>query len=297
MGGGGGCVSVMATRSVSGQLWSCGEVGSRRRWSGLAPVTTNATAMRPSGWSGRDGSGCRSCHRPVPLNVSWCSRHIPTTMCWRWGAYWPGWPNATLNWRSCMPPTARARTRAARPLSRLVWPSDESVNRRPRWSPSGTPAPSGHCWHLPDAALDTHEGELAQRLDAHLVERRCSCAPWAGDGHPDHEAAGRAARRAVDRLIEVHHWAGGASKPPALWEYPVWAWHWATPTDRRLPLDRARTVRLHPREQAAKAAAVACFASQLYPLSAHPSDQAVLPPQVVAHFALGARNGVRVTGR
>ena len=138
--------------------------------------------------------------------------------------------------------------------------------------------------HLPDAALTTHEGELVQRLTPHLVGAAVLLAPWSGDGHPDHDAAGRAGRRAVDRLTELAHPEKGASNPPALWEYAVWAWHWASPADRRLPWVRARMVRLHPRERVAKAAAVACFASQLYPLSADPSDQAVLSPHVMAHF-------------
>ena len=138
--------------------------------------------------------------------------------------------------------------------------------------------------HLPDAALTAHEGELAGRLVPHLKQATVLLAPWSEDGHPDHDAAGRAARRAVDQVTELHYAGGGASKPPALWEYPVWAWHWAEPADHRLPWERARTVRLHPHEQVAKQAAVACFVSQLYPLSPDPSDQVVLPPQVLAHF-------------
>ena len=58
--------------------------------------------------------------------------------------------------------------------------------------------------------------------------------PWRCDGHPDHDATGKAALAAA-----------GATGTPVL-EYLVWTWHWATPDNpvvpwrhcRRLDLDR-----------------------------------------------------------
>ena len=53
---------------------------------------------------------------------------------------------------------------------------------------------------------------------------------WTEDGHPDHEAVGRAATAAA-RRTEAQHW-----------QFPLWFWHWASPDDpraralRRLPL-------------------------------------------------------------
>lgn len=98
-------------------------------------------------------------------------------------------------------------------------------------------------------------------------------APWAGDGHPDHEAVGRAATTAAER--------DGAR----LLAYPVWAWHWAGPDDPRVPWDRLRTVALTGDLQVVKAAALQQFASQVRPLGPLPEDAPVLPPHVLARFA------------
>jgi LmbE family N-acetylglucosaminyl deacetylase len=81
---------------------------------------------------------------------------------------------------------------------------------------------------------------------APLVEGFDLClAPWDHDMHPDHEAAGRAARKAA---------AG------AFYSFPIWMWHWAAPADPQVPWDRA--VRLPPRAASRKRAAITCFASQ-----------------------------------
>jgi LmbE family N-acetylglucosaminyl deacetylase len=143
--------------------------------------------------------------------------------------------------------------------------------------------------HLPDSALAGREGELADHLAAHLAGARLLLAPWRGDGHPDHEAAGRAAARAVKDQASVSASVGAASPAPALWEYPVWAWHWAHPDadetdDYGLPWERARVVTLEPHERATKEEAVACFTSQVRPLGDHPADAVALPPAVLAHF-------------
>lgn len=120
---------------------------------------------------------------------------------------------------------------------------------------------------LPDTRLDRRENELAEAL-APLVEGFDVClAPWEHDMHPDHEAAGRAARRV---------------KPRSMYFYPVWMWHWATPGDPRVPWDQALRVPLPPRATARKRAAITCFTSQL-------TDRGhglgpVLSPGVIAHF-------------
>ena len=93
-------------------------------------------------------------------------------------------------------------------------------------------------------------------------------APWSGDGHPDHEACGRAARRAAAAVLE----------------YPVWTWHWAEPDDARVPWSRARRVDLDADAAARKAAAVGCFRTQVAAIGPAPADAAVLPDRVLAHF-------------
>ena len=96
-------------------------------------------------------------------------------------------------------------------------------------------------------------------------------APWRHDGHPDHEAAGRAAATAARRT------------DASLVEYPIWWWHWATPDDapwselRRFDLDDA--ARGHKRD------AVAAHVSQVRPLSDEPGDEVLLSPDFLAHFA------------
>lgn len=95
-------------------------------------------------------------------------------------------------------------------------------------------------------------------------------APWRRDGHPDHEAVGRAAAATARRT------------DAELWEYPVWFWHWARPGHqgcgdlRPLPL-AAEIGRL-------KCSAVAAHASQVEPLSHLAGDEALLTPGVLAHF-------------
>ena len=120
---------------------------------------------------------------------------------------------------------------------------------------------------LPDTGLAACETDLTAAL-APLVRGFDLClAPWVGDLHPDHEAAGRAARRVG---------------PRALYYYPVWMWHWAAPADPRVPWDRALRIPLPPRAAARKRAAISCFASQT-------TDRGhglgpVLTPGVIAHF-------------
>jgi LmbE family N-acetylglucosaminyl deacetylase len=103
------------------------------------------------------------------------------------------------------------------------------------------------------------------RLLAGFTRGAWCAATWRGDGHPDHEAVGRAAAVA-ERAAEA-----------AFIEYPLWMWHWATPQDSAVPWHRVRRVPLTPLEVATKAVAVQCFSSQLQPVDETP----VLSPEVV----------------
>ena len=73
-------------------------------------------------------------------------------------------------------------------------------------------------------------------------------APLPDDGHPDHEAAGRATLAVAERT--------GAQ----LWQYAVWAWHWGRDID--LPLARAVRVDLDELMLARKRHAIDEFRSQ-----------------------------------
>jgi LmbE family N-acetylglucosaminyl deacetylase len=96
-------------------------------------------------------------------------------------------------------------------------------------------------------------------------------APWPGDGHPDHAAAGIAA-------------IAGASGVARVLTYPVWMWHWATPRDPRVPWSQARRIELPAEIHDAKRAAVQCFRTQVAPLSHDPADAAILPPEVLSRL-------------
>ncbi|MFJ6213271.1 PIG-L deacetylase family protein [Streptomyces sp. NPDC092296] len=125
---------------------------------------------------------------------------------------------------------------------------------------------------LPDTGVARYEQQLTDRLAGLLTGFDLCAAPWSGDVHTDHEAAGRAALA-----------AGAATGVPVL-QYPVWAWHWARPGDPRVPWHRAARVSLDGAAVARKRAALDCFASQLLPLGDGPADAPVLPPEEVAHF-------------
>lgn len=106
---------------------------------------------------------------------------------------------------------------------------------------------------LPDGELERVSDVLAGCLQRLLKRNDVVFTTWREDGHPDHEATGRAcavaAARCKARLVEV----------------PVWAWHWATPGDTRLPWQRARRLDLDAEGAQRKRDAVQAFASQLEP--------------------------------
>lgn len=135
----------------------------------------------------------------------------------------------------------------------------------------GLHRPTVHRLAHPDGGID--ESALTGQIAAHLTPGRLCLATWRGDGHPDHEAVGRAAAAAC------------ADSGAVLLEYPIWTWHWAVPGDDRVPWHRARRVDLPPAVRAAKAAAVAEFRSQITALGPEPADAPVLPAHVLARFA------------
>lgn len=129
------------------------------------------------------------------------------------------------------------------------------------------------CLDFPDGEVAAHVGELVDMLVEAIGTDGSDvvlCAPWRGDGHPDHEAAGRAAAIAAARTDAL------------LLEYPVWLWHWGGPAD--LPVVHASRLPLEKAARDAKRAAVAAHASQVGPLSGAPGDEALLGADLLAHF-------------
>lgn len=123
---------------------------------------------------------------------------------------------------------------------------------------------------LPDGSVAAHEGRLVdlllEILDGKPAGTWCA-APWRGDGHPDHEAVGRAAAAAAQQTGAV------------LVEYPVWMWHWARPGDDAVPWARARMTRLTAAALERKRRAARCFESQF--TAPVPGGDPVLPPAVL----------------
>lgn len=110
------------------------------------------------------------------------------------------------------------------------------------------------CLGMPDGELSSYEDRLAVRLTEMLADRPGTpwiAATWRGDGHPDHEAVGRAAAVAAQRRGAV------------LVEYPIWMWHWATPGDIAVPWDRLRAVPVAADALDRKAVAAQCYRSQM----------------------------------
>lgn len=102
---------------------------------------------------------------------------------------------------------------------------------------------------LADGAVAADAEVLTEGLAAIFAAGDVVLSTLDGDGHPDHDAAGRAARDAAVRRGATHLW------------YPVWSWHWHDP--QRSIIRHGLRVDLDPQAQQAKAAAVARYTSQL----------------------------------
>ncbi|MDG4663571.1 PIG-L family deacetylase [Mycobacterium sp. 236(2023)] len=127
---------------------------------------------------------------------------------------------------------------------------------------------------LPDGDIAGHEQRLTDLLIEILVTRPAGtwcAATWRGDGHPDHEAVGRAAAVAA------------ALTGAVLVEYPVWMWHWAQPGDAAVPWERAHAVPSTPEAIDLKLKAAKRFRSQF---ESRDGEQPVLPdyflPRLIA---------------
>ncbi|MFG1928399.1 PIG-L deacetylase family protein [Cryptosporangium sp. NPDC048952] len=142
--------------------------------------------------------------------------------------------------------------------------TDEALRRL------GLDAPTIHHLGHPDGHVD--EPALTAALTELLNPGRWCLASWRGDGHPDHEAVGRAAAKAC------------ADTGAHLVEYPIWTWHWAEPGDPRVPWNRCRRLPLAEAERAAKRHALTAFVTQVHPLGPRPEDAPILPPHVLARF-------------
>ena len=148
-----------------------------------------------------------------------------------------------------------------------------ALRRREADDAVGLLAPGARVDHtgFPDGGLPDHP-DLVAHLVALIGDGRHTllAAPWRRDGHPDHEAAGHASAVAAART--------GA----ALWEYPIWFWHWGAPEDA--PWPDLVAAPLTEGQRARKGSAVAVHRTQVAPLSARPGDEVLLTAEVLRHF-------------
>ena len=128
---------------------------------------------------------------------------------------------------------------------------------------------------IPDGRV-THHLELLEAELENLLEPTDLClAPWANEGHPDHDACGAAASSASN------------TKRSALLNYLVWTLHWATPAGDDLPWASCRRYELSARELSRKRRATLAFRSQTRPLGRSDTGSPVLPLAVLRRHWLG----------
>ena len=119
---------------------------------------------------------------------------------------------------------------------------------------------------IPDGQVERHRRELVEALRRLTPLRATMIAPFEQDAHPDHNETGRTAREFARQ------------RGLALAEYPIWAWHKATPAifnGRRLG-----RFNLTPGAWGAKQRAIRRFESQLR----ERAGGAIVPPNVLEHF-------------
>jgi LmbE family N-acetylglucosaminyl deacetylase len=119
-----------------------------------------------------------------------------------------------------------------------------------------------------DSKVAQQEDRLRAFLVRYLHPQDVVFTTWRQDGHPDHEAVGRAAAAAAEQTGAVLH------------EVPIGAWHWAAPDDPQIPWARARKIPLDLWTQACKRHAVQAFVSQLEG-DAAAGLPPILPPHVL----------------
>ncbi|GGB87910.1 hypothetical protein N798_07235 [Knoellia flava TL1] len=140
-------------------------------------------------------------------------------------------------------------------------------------------APGARLLHaaLPDGGLAPRHDDVVRAVRDLLDDRTLVLAPWTADGHPDHDAAGRAAADAVAVAVAE---APPGGPGPGLAHYLVWFWHWSEPDD--LPWEAVLVVdgSLAGVQRASRA--VEAHHTQVAALSPRPGDERLLTDEVLA---------------
>ncbi len=120
---------------------------------------------------------------------------------------------------------------------------------------------------LPDGQLGMYEQRIAEAIHEYFQPNGLLVAPFESDGHPDHDAVGRAAQVAA------------RTRAATLARYLIWAWQW---NGSALLAAERNAVRfeLSSRWRAAKRRAIDQFRTQVDQRPGGP----VVPPEMRAHF-------------
>jgi len=133
---------------------------------------------------------------------------------------------------------------------------------------------------LPDGGLGGGIDALAVAVSGEIADVDLVVAPWRGDGHGDHRAAGEVAA------------AGAARAGIPLLEYPIWLWHWAAPDDDAVPWGGFVRMPLTVDERRRKVRALAAYESQTSTVDGEPP---ILHRGMLAHFERDWEIFVRTT--
>jgi LmbE family N-acetylglucosaminyl deacetylase len=136
----------------------------------------------------------------------------------------------------------------------------------------GFDAPDVRRLGLPDGGLDEARDELCRLVDPLVADASLVLAPFAHDGHPDHEALGQVARAVCPASA-------------ALWEMPIWTWAWTKPDEQEW-MASVHRLECTSAGRHRKRQAMAAFGTQVRALSAHPADTAVVDEVLLRHAAL-----------
>lgn len=162
---------------------------------------------------------------------------------------------------------------ASHPGSPSVTP-DELRARRPgelvdALQRLGFEAPDVRRLRLPDGGLAERHAELVAAIGPIVSDASLVLAPFVHDGHPDHEAVGRAA-------VET------CPTSATLWQLPIWTWAWTRP-DSQAWKTSVRRLSCTSVGRHRKRRAIAAFETQVRPLSDDPADVQVVDETLLAH--------------
>jgi LmbE family N-acetylglucosaminyl deacetylase len=125
--------------------------------------------------------------------------------------------------------------------------------------------------HLPFGNLAGVETELEEHIGRFLSPGDICFSTWETDGHPDREAAGRAARRASFETGARH------------FQFPIDMWSWASVDDPTLPWREAHRVSLEADDLERKIRAISCYGTGSAPTDDFEATERI-PSNVLAHF-------------